>query len=154
MVAAGELVRAGGSVTLAAVARRAGVARITVYNRFGSREALLRALSPRARPVQADGVSSREALRLHFELVCERWATDPALFRNLGHDEPSEEARRLAEQLAAEDALRPGCSIREAEDAIAALSSFAVFDRIHRDGRRSPAAVADVLMRLAAGIIA
>jgi hypothetical protein len=37
---------------------------------------------------------------------------------------------------------------------IATLTAFAVFDRLHRDGRRSPAAVADVLMRLASGILA
>jgi AcrR family transcriptional regulator len=153
VAAAGELVREGGRLSLAAVARKAGVARITVYNRFGSREGLLRALAPRPPQPPAEVQASREALRRHLELACERWAADPALFRNLGRDEPPEEARRLAEQLAAEDALRPGCSIREAEDVIAALGSFAVFDRLHRDGRRSAPAVADVLMRLTSGIV-
>ena len=37
---------------------------------------------------------------------------------------------------------------------IAVLSSFPVFDRLHKDGRRSPSAVTEVLMRLASGILA
>ena len=60
----------------------------------------------------------------------------------------------LAERLAAQDSLRPGCSLREAEDVIAVLSSFAAFDRLYHDGRRPVSAVAEVLMRLAAGILA
>jgi hypothetical protein len=38
-------------------------------------------------------------------------------------------------------------------DVIGLLSSFAVFDRLHRDGRRPAAAVADVLMRMASAIL-
>ena len=34
-----------------------------------------------------------------------------------------------------------------------ALTSFAVFDRLHQDGRRSPSAVAEILMRLAGAIL-
>jgi hypothetical protein len=60
----------------------------------------------------------------------------------------------LAERLAASDELRPGCSIKEAEDVIGALTSFEVFDRLSKDGRRSPAAVAEILGRLASGILA
>ena len=145
---ASELVREGGPVSVSAVARKAGVSRITVYNRFGTRAALLEAVAPRADP------TSPRTLERHFEAVCGRWAADPALFRNLRPSEPDAAARSLAESLAAADRLRPGVSIREAEDVIAALSSFAVFDRLHRDGRRPAPAVAEVLMRLAAGIIA
>ena len=133
---------------MSAVARRAGVARITVYNRFGSRSALLKAVTPSPSPTPP------QTLERHFEAVCTRWGADPALFRNLQPNEQEDGARLLAESLAASDRLRPGVSIREAEDVIAALSSFAVFDRLHRDGRRPASAVADVLMRLAAGIIA
>lgn len=143
-------------VSLGAIAREAGVSRLTIYQRFGSRAALLEALLP---PRAADGGPEgepREALRRQFLRMGETWAADPALHRHL----PSRTAggtaaeRRLAELLLANDALRPGCSIREAEDVIAALASFPVFDRLHRDGRRSPAAVADILMRLAAAILA
>ena len=152
--AAAELLRETGELSLAEVARKAGVARITVYNRFGSREALLAALGPRTSAAPADARSGRDALRRHFQLSCQGWAADPALFRNLRSAEPGDEARSVAERLAAEDALRPGCSIREAEDVIATLSSFPVFDRLHRDGRRSDSAVAEVLMRLAGGVLA
>jgi hypothetical protein len=36
---------------------------------------------------------------------------------------------------------------------IGALTSFEVFDRLYQDGRRSSAAVADILMRLAGAIL-
>jgi len=46
--AARELVAAGGgsSLSVGAVARRAGVSRLTIYNRFGSRSELLRPARP------------------------------------------------------------------------------------------------------------
>jgi hypothetical protein len=61
--------------------------------------------------------------------------------------------RLLAERLAAADQLRPGCSLTEAEDVIASVSSFAVFDRLHKDGRRSRPAVVEILMRLVSTIL-
>lgn len=142
---------------MGAIAREAGVSRLTIYQRFGSRAGLFDALLP-ARPARLppENDDPREALRAHFLHACEAWAAEPTLHRHLppaALSEPESE-RRLAERLLAADALRPGCSIREAEDVIAALGSFPVFDRLHRDGRRSPAAVTDVLMRLAAGIMA
>ncbi len=136
--------------SVGAVARRAGVSRLTVYARFGSRAALLHALAPSL----ADHGGSD--LRDHFERTSSAWAENPALFRHLKADNAggAGAARRLADQLAATDALRPGCSVKEAEDVIAALSSFPVFDRLHKDGRRSPAAVTEILMRLARAILA
>jgi len=168
-------------VSVAQIARRAGVARITVYNRFGSREGVLTALAATSQPASvrtdapttaaqvvdgpdyrgksgAEGPRSegdpREALRRHLAAACSRWAADAALFRNLPPPPEDGRARPLAEQLAAQDMLRPGCSLREAEDVIATLSSFAGFDRLYHDGRRPASAVAEVLMRLAAGILA
>jgi hypothetical protein len=87
------------------------------------------------------------------------WASDPALFRGLpgplrAELEAAAEDRVLAERLAASGQLRPGCSLKEAEDVIGALTSFPVFDRLHKDGRRSSAAVAEILLRLAAAILA
>ncbi|HKB19331.1 MAG TPA: helix-turn-helix domain-containing protein [Candidatus Dormibacteraeota bacterium] len=147
-----------GSPSVGAIARRAGVSRLTIYNRFGSKAGLLRALAPQApRTAESDPADPpRDALYQRLLDACTSWAADPSLYRHL----PTAEAggleldRRLAERLAVADALRPGCSIKEAEDVIGALASFAVFDRLHKDGRRSPGAVADVLMRLAAGILA
>jgi hypothetical protein len=37
---------------------------------------------------------------------------------------------------------------------IGVLASFEVFDRLHRDGRRTTAAVGEILWRLAGGILA
>ncbi len=144
-------------VSVGAVARRAGVSRITVYNRFGSRADLLRAIRPGAPAAPAEPGDPRQAVRRYLVDASARWATNPALFRHLpGGDQTGEREgeRLLAERLAAADALRPGCSLKEAEDVLAALSSFEVFDRLYKDGRRSPPAVAEILMRLVSGIMA
>jgi AcrR family transcriptional regulator len=148
--AARELVADGGErVSVGALARRAGVSRATVYNRFGSKTGVLDAL----RPIAAVEAGDLQAL---IDRSCAAWAVRPALFRNLGGASGVEgdAPRRIAEDLAAADALRPGCSLKEAEDVLAALTSFPVFDRLHSDGRRSVPAVAGIIRRLAAGILA
>lgn len=150
--AARELVaESGKGFAVGTLARRAGVSRATVYNRFGSKAGVLDAL----RPPRTLGAGEAGSLAHYIERSCAAWAADPALFRHLDAPAGAENATgQVAENLAASDALRPGCSLREAEDVIAVLTSFPVFDRLHRDGRRSPAAVAEVLTRLAAGILA
>jgi AcrR family transcriptional regulator len=171
LAAARELVAASGGTHLSvgAVARRAGVSRLTIYNRFGSRSGLLRAVAGEAHgrshaPAAngANGAGStkdpREQLHDRIMAACVTWASDPALFRALptvtsAGGQADQKDRALAERLAASDQLRPGCSLKEAEDVIGALTAFAVFDRLHQDGRRSPAAVADILMRLAGAIL-
>jgi len=167
LTAARELVAAGGGASLSVgeVARRAGVSRLTIYNRFGSRSGLLRAVAGqahgRALAPSTNGAGAtdpREELRDRVGAACTMWASDPALFRALpamtsSGDPATLKDRGLAERLAAADQLRPGCSLKEAEDVIGALTAFGVFDRLHQDGRRSPASVADILMRLAAAIL-
>src|SRR5665213_1861043 len=163
LVAARDLLVAGEpqEISAGAVAKRAGVSRVTVYNQFGSKAGLLAALAAGAQgeqPIPA-GIEPADQLRRRIVESCSRWATDPALFRGLlkGPNldlESSNEDRALAERLAASDLLRPGCSLKEAEDVIGALTSFPVFDRLHKNGRRSPAFVAGILMRLAAAILA
>ena len=164
LTAARDLLASGGrnGLSAGAVARGAGVSRITVYNQFGSKEGLLRELAEGARP-RRSGVpapaDSREELRRQIFEASSMWASDPALFRGLpatarGELEPPGQDRALAERLAATGQLRPGCSIKEAEDVIGAVTSFAVFDRLHRDGRRSTAAVSEILLRMAAAILA
>lgn len=138
----------GSRPSVGAVARRAGVSRLTVYGHFRNRAALVAALAP-ARVEDAD-----DDLRPYLARSCAAWAENPGLYRHLPAEDAGAAPRRIAEHLAATDALRPGCSLKEAEDVIAALGSFAVFDRLHNQGRRSPAAVTEVLMRLAAGILA
>ncbi len=165
MAAARELVSAGAPPSVGAVARRAGVSRLTIYNRFGSRAGLLRAVSGEAhrRVIEPEADrepgDARDELRRRIASSCARWASDPALFRGLtpvaaAQTESSREDRRLAERLAIADQLRPGCSLKEAEDVIGAITSFATFDHLHQDGRRSTAAVTEILMRLAGGILA
>jgi AcrR family transcriptional regulator len=166
LAAARDLLASGDRPDLSAgaVARRAGVSRITIYNRFGSKAGLLRELSAgamREGPLLAGAGSAdpRDQLRHRIVKSCSRWTSDPALFRRLPATpeleiETSNEDRALVERLAASDQLRPGCSLKEAEDVIGALTSFQVFDRLHKDGRRSSSAVADILMRLATAILA
>ena len=158
LAAARQLVAAGSKASVGEIARSAGVSRITVYNRFGSRERLMEALVP-ARPSPSGPLghlpmNAEESLRQRISESCARWAADPGLYRHLPPRPESRADRELAERLAAADHLRPGCSIREAEDVIGALTSFAVFDCLHADGRRPASAVAEILMRLAAGILA
>jgi len=163
LAAARDLVASGeAALSAGAVARRAGVSRITVYNQFGSKAGLIRELATGARG-RPDGeapepVDTRDQLRKRITDSCTSWLSDPALFRRLHQigdleiEVPNAD-RALAERLAAADLLRPGCSLKEAEDVIGAITSFTVFDRLHKDGRRSQAAVVEILMRLAATIL-
>lgn len=167
LTAARDLVATGpgGSASVGAVAARAGVSRLTVYSHFASKQGLLGALAAEARgaagrPAGAlDSGNPRRELERVLAEACAHWASDPSLFRRLPPlalsegGEPSQH-RRLAERLGAADELRAGCSIKEAEDVIALLASFPTFDRLHQDGRRSAGAVAGILMRLAAAILA
>ena len=153
----------GPSISVGAVARRAGVSRLTIYNRFGSKAGLLQAVLRNARPSSsspsAEAIGDpRARLRQRIAESCVRWAADPSLFRRLPEvglidSEPPDGDRALAEQLAAADQLRPGCSLKEAEDVIGALTAFATFDRLHKDGRRSATAVSEILVRLSGAIL-
>lgn len=153
--AARELVAAGSPPSVGSIARRAGVSRITIYNRFGSRVGLMASLAGPEGTRALPDAPAKEQLRLLLVESCARWAAQPALYRHLPAAAAAGGAERgLAERLAQSDELRPGCSIKEAEDVIGALTSFGVFDRLHHDGRRSPAAVAEILMRLAGAVLA
>jgi AcrR family transcriptional regulator len=165
LAAASELVAAGGhsALRVGAVAGQAGVSRLTVYNRFGSKAGLLRAVADDARrgarrSLGLEVGDPRDRLRRRITESCALWASNPSLFRRLPEESAVENDpgtnRALAERLAETGQLRPGCSLKEAEDVIGALTSFPTFDRLHKDGRRSPAAVAEILMRLAAAILA
>ena len=155
--AARELLVATGAASIQDVAAKAGVSRITVYNQFGSKAGLIGALVPHPdHPIPNREAAAREQLRLRIFAACSAWAADPLLFRHLSpvHPDESELDRLLAGRLAAADELRPGCSIKEAQDVIGALTSFPVFDRLYKDARRSTSAVAEILVRLASGILA
>ena len=177
LAAARELVTEHGpNSSVGKVAERAGVSRITIYNQFGSKAGLLEAVSTEAGPASAaspavePGADPAEDLRRRIELACAARAANPRLYRQLAgralgaaglalgaaglasSDRPDYD-HALAERLAAADRLRPGCSIKEAEDVIGILTSFPVFDRLHKEGRRSASAVAEILLRMASGSV-
>jgi AcrR family transcriptional regulator len=145
--------------TVGAVARHAGVSRLSVYHHFGSHSGLLRALADEVRLPSlalAGDSSASQQLRQRIRTACERWASEPALFRRLpAATEPAspDDDHELALRLAAQDQLRPGCSLREAEDVIGLVTSFAAFDPLHQGGRRSVAATAEILSRMAGAIL-
>jgi AcrR family transcriptional regulator len=153
----------GREFSVGKVAAGAGVSRITVYNQFGSKAGLIHALAAEARPAPAlppadRGSDPREQLRRRITQACGAWAVDPGLYRRLHEHagwaiQESGADHALVEALAGADQLRPGCSIKEAEDVIGILTSFPTFDRLHQGGRRSPAAVAGILMRLASELL-
>ena len=161
MAAARELLvgSSTGPPTVGDVASKAAVSRLSVYHHFGSHAGLFKALAAesRRRPQSSTGaVSGSEQLRAQIREACEHWARDPALFRRLpgaAEFDPPDQDRDLAQRLAAQDRLRPGCSLKEAEDVIGLLTSFAAFDRLHQDGRRSVGTVVEILDRMAGAIV-
>ncbi len=163
LAAARRLVTEHGPATsVGKVAELAEVSRITVYNQFGSKARLLEALSVHLGPglpaLPVNGaVDPAVELRRRIEQACSAWAADPVLYRQLmGRSKDTEQSdtdHGLAERLAQDDRLRPGCSIREAEDVIGILTSFPAFDRLHKGGRRSPSAVAEILLRMTSGFM-
>jgi AcrR family transcriptional regulator len=160
LAAARDLVVTGatGRPTVGEVATRAGVSRLSVYHHFGSHSGLLEAVAAhsRRRPLGGPGASAVEQLRAQIREASEHWARDPALFRRLpGATEPGspDQDRGLAQRLASEDRLRPGCSLKEAEDVIGLLTAFPTFDRLHQGGRRSVAAVVEILVRMAGAVV-
>jgi AcrR family transcriptional regulator len=163
LAAARDLVGSGDAAfSTDAIARRAGVSRITVYNHFGSKAGLLLELAAGAHHAHEQAgqepADPRDQLRKRITASCALWASNPGLFRHLprvGGVEFERQAadRALAERLAAGDQLRPGCSLKEAQDVIGAVSSFEVFDRLHQDGRRPQTAVVEILMRLASTLL-
>lgn len=150
------------------VARRADVARKTIYYQFGSKLGLLNALvaesEERADLVDrirriVERADADEALTLYIQEVCRFWAGDHAVLRSLhglaALDPDIEEvlrahdaARRqrlvaFVDRLANERGLRPGLSRSQAVEALWMLTSFATFDHLaFRSGCPADAAAA------------
>src|SRR5579885_1435905 len=85
LAATRELLVAGAAPTAGAVAARAGVSRLTVYQHFGSQPGLLAAVAAEAAGRQVDAPTDDPVARLRGLIAgaCSRWAADPALFRRL-----------------------------------------------------------------------
>lgn len=141
------------SFSLDAVAKAAGVTRLTVYNQFGSRRGLLEAvfdeIARRGRLVrikQAMAESDpRKGLTMLVEIFCSFWGSDPAIARL--HDAMAidqefgqavrerNERRRLAIAKLVDritGGAAPEAARRDATDLIFALTSCAMFQMLTR----------------------
>jgi AcrR family transcriptional regulator len=151
-----------GDFSLEAVARKAGVTRLTVYNQFGSRRALLEAVfDERAargglhRLGEAMAASDPHAALLQvIAIFCEFWTFDPGalgLLHAAGASNPdlalsvgerNERRRRLftalVRRIADNCRLRPKAE-RDLVDTLFALTSFWFFSQLATGGRTATA---------------
>lgn len=149
--------------SLEGVAKAAGVTRLTVYNQFGSRRAVLEAVFDAVavrgglhRLAEAmTGPDPHAALARIITIFCEFWSFDPGalgLLHAVGSSNPefaesvgarNERRRRLLSSLVrriAQDApLRPKAQ-RDLVDVLFALTSFAFFAQLTAGGRTAEAA--------------
>ena len=142
------------SFSLDAVAKAAGVTRLTVYHQFGSRRGLLEAvfddIAQRGGLTEiADAMAvpdPRAALDRLVEIFCAFWSRDPAVGRlheAMATDpefaqalrERNERRRKTFDALARRVAGKttPARARRDAVDVIFALTSFAMFAMLSQD---------------------
>jgi AcrR family transcriptional regulator len=161
-----------GEFSLAMVAKKAGVTRLTVYNQFGSRRALLEAAFDeiavrggllRLNTVMADA-DPHAALSQTIAIFCEFWssglsalrllhasgASDPELAQSV--DERNERRRGLLRALVrgvAKNHRMPPKTQRDLVDTLFALTSFWFFSQLTIEGRTAEA-VCRIIQQLAA----
>jgi AcrR family transcriptional regulator len=177
VAAAGKLLRAKGAsgFSLDAVARKAHVTRLTVYNQFGSRRRLLEAVfdDHAARgglgrlPQAVSSPDPREGLRQVVEIFCDFWSLDHQAMSGLqgmsGTDAEfaaailarNERRRRIFGVLltrAAERGEIASGMVTELRDLLFAITSLAFFAELARSGE--PEKAAAQVKSLAAGVIA
>ena len=160
-------------VSLDAVARRADVARGTVYHQFGSKvgllEAVVRDFEQRAgleHLVQLiERAPTDQLLRVVMTTGCRYWATDPTLVRKVtavaatdadaaqllaGHDAGRLQLlTRVIERLATNQRLQTARSRKSAVDTLWLLTSFAAYDELTNGRGLSTRAAATILTDLA-----
>ncbi len=158
------------------VARRAGVARVTVYQHFGSKLGLLDAVvADLERRGRVDRVmealalpDALEAFRSAMRENCRFWASIQVLARKLlglaavdpetRHVMGEREQRRhqavaaLVARLAEQGHLREGSSTQQATAALRLLSSFEAFDQLSAGGLHWRAA-SELLLELSSSIV-
>lgn len=174
LAAARELLAAGEGVTgftIDAVARQAGVARMTVYYQFGSKVGLLEALTD---DLAARGRMDRlaaafgqpdahSALAAFIAAFAHFWGTDRLATRRLralaaldkdfeqvvrARDERRREGLRVMLRRVAEEHGRPTSeAFEEAVELLFTLTSFETFDSL-AGAARTPEEVAPVVLRL------
>jgi AcrR family transcriptional regulator len=152
-----------GGFSLEAVAKKANVTRLTVYNQFGSRRTLLEAVFDeraargglhRIADVMASS-DPQAGLRQVIAIFCDFWSFDPralGLLHAAGANDPEFEAsvrernerrRRLlsvlVRQMAEDRQWRPK-TISDLVDVLFALTSFSFFSQLTATGRSANAA--------------
>ncbi len=166
-----EVVLAGSTFSMEEIARRADVARMTVYYQFGSRRGLLEAVfddlaeqglverlpAAFARPEPLD------ALRGFIEAFTTFWQLNHPLIRRLramsildpdlaeslrGRDDRRRHGARTIMERLSEKYGRPAREhLQEAADALHALTSFGFFDTLAENGR-TPDEICQIADRL------
>ena len=175
VAAARELFVEGGfhRASVDELARRADVARATVYHQFGSKlgvfEAVVRDFEERAglgalvRVVES--APPQGLLREAITAGCAYWATDPALARKaiaMASMQPEVQElldrhdagrlrllNRLVDRLLEAGLLSDGCSPQRAVDVLWLLTSFDAYDLLTRGRNLQQSEAADTLVRLA-----
>jgi AcrR family transcriptional regulator len=158
-----------GTVSLDAVAKAAGVTRLTIYNQFGSRRGLLEALFDDA--AERGGIKELADAARHSDpqaglhqvvrILCRFWSDHPVIGRladAAGADPELSEALRdhQGRRRQAIDALLariPGSAARRADtgDLLAALISPATFREL--SARRSAPEITDLLVTATTAIL-
>jgi AcrR family transcriptional regulator len=162
----------GGELSIEAIAKRAGVTRMTVYLQFKSKGGLLRALfddlaaqGGMARMPEAFALRDpQEGLKRAIVTLVAFWASNPIVLRrvrNLADTDAELEAavrerdgwrrqamRVLASRLSSQTTGQ--VSLEDATDALHALTSFETFDTLTQAGR-TPPEVAAIVGRVAFG---
>jgi len=170
--AAGRLTRERGpnGFSMDVLAKEAGVARATVYEHFRSKRAVLDELASSI----ADSVTLVEptanagdplvALRDLLGEVCRHWDEQRERMEGLrtltaltgseraGEGVGEKQLRQLVEALMNAHQMRAHWSVDEAVDALAALTSYATYERLAR-GDRTPEQVEGVLAKLVVAIV-
>lgn len=166
---ANRLLRAGPNrklVSLDAVAKAAGVTRLTVYNQFGSRRGLFEAVfDQRAQAGGLDRIAEamsladpREGLRMLIRIFCEFWGGEPAVGRLHGvaaldpefakslveRNERRRRALALLVRRMAKNKDPTALSRHDLVDLLFSLTGFATFDSL--TAGRSLQSVADTLV--------
>lgn len=167
----------GAGFSIEAVARRADVARMTLYNQFGSKLGLLEAvyddIAAKGGMTRMPAVMMRadplETLAGVVELFCGFWASDRELFRRLfryglldptvseSHRDRNERRRRVAQAVVERLSEQYGeLSLKRAEavDLLFTLTSFETYDGLAAEDRTAEAVASLVLhtLRAAFGI--